>query len=342
MITLSPYNHHWPQQFEDEKSALQKALGDLASDIQHIGSTAIPGMMAKPVIDILLGVSDLNKITQHEIQKIEDLGYVYQPIFETQLPHRRYFQKTDLAGNRTHQIHLVNVPSSWWNKHILFRNYCRYHPEAAKQYEQHKLTLAKQFDDTLSYAIAKTECCQHIDKLAYFDFLVNHADAKTPKLDGYIPQLACFEHYRGMFQDVDFIRCFGVTLSDDQIHHILTRDTGYWNQYRFGPYAWFSKEDHAFVGEGGLNHTVVDDRHEIELTYSLKKDYWGQGLALEIGRYAIDQAFNHLKLDSLVCFTMVSNAQSLRVMEKLGFEYEKDFTHFNLPHRLYRLSKSML
>ena len=119
----------------------------------------------------------------------------------------------------------------------------------------------------------------------------------------------------------------------------LERDTNYWDKYGFGPYVWFDKKSNTFVGEGGLNHTIVDGNHEIELTYSLTKKYWGRGIAVEIGQFAINHAFNNLQLDNIACFTMTTNHQSLRVIKKLGFEYEKDFTHFNFPHKLFRLNR---
>ena len=143
---------------------------------------------------------------------------------------------------------------------------------------------------------------------------------------------------RALITNPDFIGCYGVKLSDDDIRKILARDTGYWNEYGFGPFIWFEKDTQRFVGEGGLNHAMVEGQAVIELTYSLERDSWGKGYAPEMGRYAIKQAFQILGLKTLVCFTMHTNQQSLRVMQKLGFEYEKDFMHAGLPHYLYRLS----
>jgi len=171
----------------------------------------------------------------------------------------------------------------------------------------------------------------------YFAFQVHQPDVVLDRLKGYIPQLACFNVYKAMFQNPDFIRCYGVELSDEAIRHILERDINYWDKYGFGPYVWFDKNSQEFVGEGGLNHTVVEGDEEIELTYSLSKEFWGHGLATEIGRFAIDYAFNTRKLDHLVCFTMTTNHQSLRVIEKLGFKYQKDFIYKTLPHKLFRL-----
>lgn len=142
-----------------------------------------------------------------------------------------------------------------------------------------------------------------------------------------------------MFQDELFIKNYGVRLSDEKLEKILKRDMGYWDQYGFGPYVWFEKETQEFIGEGGLNHAIPDDQPEIELTYSLRKEYWGKGYATEIGQFALQQAFSELGLDNIVCFTSEDNQRSLNVIKKLGFQYEKDFIYADIRHRLFRLKK---
>jgi GrpB-like predicted nucleotidyltransferase (UPF0157 family)/predicted acetyltransferase len=338
MIILKQHNAIWLNDFESEKILLTTALGDKAISIDHIGSTAIANICAKPVIDILIGVKDLQNFTQKDILEIEKLGYNYNPIFEETLPYRRYFQKSK-NGIRTHQIHLVNKNSAWFEKHILFRDYLKTYHNEARAYEKLKLELAKKFDDTISYANAKTDFCSTINTKAYFDFNLHKPNVITNRLYGYIPQMCCFEIYKKMFQDLDFIHCYGVKLHDEKIQKILTRDTAYWDQYGFGTYVWFDQATQQFVGEGGLNHTVADGHTEIELTYSLEKSAWGKGYAVEIGNFAIDQAFNQLSLNNIVCFTSINNRQSLRVIEKLKFNYEKKFIYVDLAHQLFRLHK---
>lgn len=337
MITLVPYNPTWPAMFVKEQIFLQKALGYLAEDIQHIGSTAIPGICAKPVIDILIGVADINQFTQADISKITDLGYQYYPEFETTLPYRRFFRKNDSAGNATHQIHLVNHRSAWWQKHILFRNYLRQHSDAAKKYAAHKLELAELFDNTLDYAQAKTEFCQEIDKLAFYDATINKPFLTTVRLNAYIPQLACIDDYYSMLINQEFIDCYGVAYNHEQTCQRVTHDITHWDQYSFGAWMWYCPENFDYVGRAGLNSIEIANIHEIELAYAINPEYWGQNIAVEMGRATIDFAFNSLNLDNIVCFTLTTNHQSLRVMEKLGFVYEKDFDHRNLPHKLHRL-----
>ena len=378
MITLEPYNIHWRNDFTRAKNKLLNALSDIIEEIEHIGSTAISGIYAKPVIDMMVGVKNLEHFTKEHSDKIESLGYEYIKLYEENIPNRRFFQKNDSQGNRTHQIHLVNRHSAWWQRHILFRDYLNNHQDMAKEYESLKFKLANSLNElqsenadqenfftrhfqshpeiaaefqrmknrfgskftiTNQYALAKSPFIQMINEQAYFDFDTHKVNIILNRLNGYIPQLACTEVYKNMFQDSDFVHCYGLRLSDERINKILERDTNNWDKYGFGPYVWFNKKNQHFVGEGGLNHTNVDNKNEIELTYSLDKNYWGEEIDVEIGQFAIDHAFNNLNLDNMVCFTMTSNNRSLQVIKKLGFEYEKNFMHHNLPHKLFRLKQ---
>jgi GrpB-like predicted nucleotidyltransferase (UPF0157 family) len=162
MIYLSPYNSEWPCIFEAEKVALIKAIGQHIAAIEHIGSTAIPGIYAKPIIDIMIGVKCLREINDDVISALRTNGYFYIKQYEVNMPYRRYFQKYNKEGVRTHQIHLVEVTNEFWQRHLLFRDYLREHANAAKRYENLKLELAKKFDDTYDYSIAKSEFCNEI------------------------------------------------------------------------------------------------------------------------------------------------------------------------------------
>ncbi len=164
-IYLAPYSNEWPHEFEREKKVLLEAIGEWVEDIQHVGSTAIPGMSAKPIIDIMIGVRNLNDADEQCVPRIQQLGYEYIQKYEKELPERRYFQKTS-HGVRTHQIHLVEINSDWWKRHLLFRDYLRSHPQVAQEYEELKRSLAKIHSDTNEYAHAKTAFIREIEKKA--------------------------------------------------------------------------------------------------------------------------------------------------------------------------------
>lgn len=142
--------------FEEEKRRIEAAIGPYVEEIEHIGSTAVPGLAAKPVIDIMVGVRTLEDAPAC-IDGLVSIGYEYVSEFERELPFRRYFRKLR-DGKRTHQIHLVERSNAgWWDRHVLFRNYLRSHPDALLKYEKLKRELARRFrDDRGAYTEAKT------------------------------------------------------------------------------------------------------------------------------------------------------------------------------------------
>ena len=155
-IIIDAYNPDWPAQFEQERAHLQAALGDRIDRIEHIGSTAVPGLGAKPVIDMLVGLRALADAADC-IAPVVGLGYHYVPEFEDELPDRRFFRR-DTNGQRSHHIHMVEVGSPFWLEHLRFRDYLRRQPEAVAAYEALKQRLAAEYvDDVDAYAGAKTE-----------------------------------------------------------------------------------------------------------------------------------------------------------------------------------------
>ncbi|MEW5940023.1 MAG: GrpB family protein, partial [Chloroflexota bacterium] len=101
-VVIAPYDPNWPILFEQEKARLEGALGDHVLDIQHIGSTSVPGLGAKPIIDIMIAVRSLEEADEFCIRPIVEMGYEYVKEFERETPMRRYFRKSNEAGVRTH------------------------------------------------------------------------------------------------------------------------------------------------------------------------------------------------------------------------------------------------
>ena len=341
MIILKAYQPHWKIDLQEEKDLLSNLNIENIIKIEHIGSTAIKGILSKPVIDILIGVKDLNAFTNTDIQQIESLGYRYNAVFETVFPFRRYFQKENSEKVRTHQIHLVNYPSQWYEKHILFRSYLHHYNDVAKEYEALKMELVKRFDNTIDYANAKNDFCQKIDQKAFMDFNINTPFLESERLLAFIPQLACHNDYATMLENAEFRKAYGVAYSFAEALVRLSSDMDYWNQYAFAPLMWYEKKTHNYVGRGGLKlfRRNPNDNFEVELTYQIKREHWNQGFAQEIGRSSISYAFDVLNLDNIICFTAHNNYSSLRVMQKLGFVFEEDFVHAEVTHKLHRLLK---
>ncbi|NNM59951.1 MAG: GNAT family N-acetyltransferase [Legionellales bacterium] len=110
-----------------------------------------------------------------------------------------------------------------------------------------------------------------------------------------------------------------------------------WEDNSHGLWLFFLKETGKFIGRASLRRMIVDDKDELELGYALMPDFWGKGFATEMAQACIEIAFDYLDYENIACFTALTNAPSRRVMEKLGFQYEKNCMHANTPHVLYRL-----
>ncbi len=108
----------------------------------------------------------------------------------------------------------------------------------------------------------------------------------------------------------------------------------------FGLWCARDRETGAFLGRGGLTMLVVAGRGGVEDGWAIAPDRWGEGLATELGAAGIEVAERDLGIDELVSLTLPANTASRRVMEKLGFHYERDVDHRGLPHVLYRYGRS--
>jgi len=159
-VYLVPHDAKWAEAFARESAAVAGALGELLIAIHHIGSTAIPGIRAKPIIDMLAVVHALSPLDART-PLLEALGY--EAMGEFGIPGRRYFRKDDAGGNRTHQIHAFAAGSPQIARHLAFRDFLRAHPDDAARYEALKERLAQAFpSDIASYADGKDASIQEI------------------------------------------------------------------------------------------------------------------------------------------------------------------------------------
>lgn len=153
-VTLSAYSPMWPAVFEIEKDRLTRILGD-AVLIEHIGSTAVPDLGAKPIIDIMIGTPDL-AIIERRIEQLVADGYRYVPEFEKSIPERRYFTKERGYPGHFH-VHAVVLDSPFWKRHLAFRDALRADPALAAQYWKLKQQLAGKYrNDRAAYTDAKS------------------------------------------------------------------------------------------------------------------------------------------------------------------------------------------
>jgi len=160
-VRLVDYDPQWPILYQEEKASILSLIGDFVVDIQHIGSTAVPGLGAKPIIDIMVAIRRLALIEEC-FQPLQTIGYEYRG--EYGIPGRYFFRKPPGdPGARTHHLHMVERESDFWERHILFRDSLRAHPEEAQQYYQLKRELAAKFaSDRDAYTEMKTSFIESV------------------------------------------------------------------------------------------------------------------------------------------------------------------------------------
>lgn len=151
-VRIVPYDATWPRRFEEERALLSEVLAPwLAGPIEHVGSTAVPGLAAKPVIDIMAGVASL-EASRPAIDAVAPHGYCYSP-YRPDLMH--WFCKPSPSA-RTHHLHLVPIDGQLWAERLAFRDYLRAHADVALEYSRLKQDLSERHRfDREAYTDAK-------------------------------------------------------------------------------------------------------------------------------------------------------------------------------------------
>jgi GrpB-like predicted nucleotidyltransferase (UPF0157 family) len=156
-IVLHDHTPEWEQLFDAERARLLGVLAEYVLDIQHIGSTAVPRLSAKPIIDIGVAVANFEEAFRC-VPLLEGLGYIYRGEFG--IPRRHYFV---MGEPRTYQLHMNEIGSADWQNTIAFRDYLREHPDIAGDYAALKKQLAEKFPtDIHAYTDGKSDFIQHV------------------------------------------------------------------------------------------------------------------------------------------------------------------------------------
>jgi len=161
-VRIFEYDPGWPARFEAERARVLEAVGPLVAAVEHIGSTSVPALPAKPTIDMLVALHDPARVVEC-VSPLEALGYAYQYVTAFGPPGWHYFSRRDVAIDLGYHIHVTQIGSSFWREHMAFRDYLRGHPEAAAEYAVLKRALAEEHgSDRIGYATAKTEFIREI------------------------------------------------------------------------------------------------------------------------------------------------------------------------------------
>ena len=163
-VEVVPHNPQWRAAFEAEAKRIISVIGENVITIHHIGSTAIPNIYAKPIIDLLIEVRDINQVDAQS-QAMQALGYEVKGEFG--MLGRRYFRKDNQQGIRTHQIHTFETGSTQVERHLAFRDYLIAQPIAAQKYSELKRKLAKKHSDNMDgYIDGKDDFIKETDRRA--------------------------------------------------------------------------------------------------------------------------------------------------------------------------------
>ncbi|ATI53544.1 GrpB family protein [Bacillus cereus group sp. TH43LC] len=162
IVEVVTHNEEWSKMFKEEATEINTIFGNEIINIHHIGSTAIPNIKAKPIIDILIEVKVLEQVDEF-INGMEQIGYEYKGEFG--IVGRRFFIKG--GDNRSHHVHIFETGNEEIIRHLAFRDYMIAHPEEAQQYSNLKQTLAKKFPINIEkYIEGKNDYIKEIDNRA--------------------------------------------------------------------------------------------------------------------------------------------------------------------------------
>jgi GrpB-like predicted nucleotidyltransferase (UPF0157 family) len=179
-VELSDPDPDWPAAFERERGAIEAALGSLgALRVEHIGSTAIQGIRAKPILDIMVGVQSFDFFDESRV-RLETLGYDYDVNALLDDADRHVFRKGPAGPGRlrTHHLHYTVLGGKYWVRILAFREHLRVRPEVAREYEWLKIDLASKYaDDGRRYTRGKGAFVRRIQDFAMKELPDKHSTA---------------------------------------------------------------------------------------------------------------------------------------------------------------------
>lgn len=159
-VIVVPYDATWKSAFEDIKTELESAIGDLSVGIEHVGSTSVEGMSAKPCIDIDVIIRDYS-VFHAVVKRLKTIGYIHEG--NLGIKDREAFQYSDKAYLQKHHLYVCPQYSEELYRHITFRDFLRNHPEAVKRYSLVKEKAARLFPDDIDrYMAYKSPCIEEL------------------------------------------------------------------------------------------------------------------------------------------------------------------------------------
>ena len=317
-IAVVAYSADWPVRFAAERAALARVYPPDAFTIEHIGSTAVPGLESKPIVDILIGAPSLPQI-EARIGAMAALGYEYVPGHEAVLPERRFFAKP-AARPRAFHVHAVRADSPFRAEHLRFRDALRADPVLAAEYGALKRRLALRHDaDREGYTDAKSAFIRSVVRplrtvttpaLVLEPQVTAHADA----MFGVLSDPAIYEHESAPPPSVAWLR--------ERYRRLETRRSP------DGSEQWLNWVVRLPTGElAGYVQATVHADGRAAVAYELASRYWNRGL----GRAAVEAMIGELVARhgarTLSAVLKRTNGRSRRLLLRLGFAVASSEAH---------------
>lgn len=328
-VEIRDHDPQWVTSFRQEAAILQAIFGQEVAAIHHIGSTSVPELPAKPIIDILLEVRDIDKVDLFN-QQMRDFGY--EPRGEYGLPRRRYFPRIDGTKHSSH-IHTWQTGDPEIDRHVSFRDYLISHPQMRHAYGCLKEDLAARFPaDKERYIDGKHEFCQEVERHAirWQREVVSHA-VQTERLTLLPLTPAQLWHYLNRPSQLE--AALHLTLSRAVLTAPVSRairtklrntastslNQLLWNTY------WLVviREDSSEAGLLGFKGAPGQDGAS-EIGYGINPNFRRQGYATEAVEALTAWALSQSGCEMVTAFTEKGNLASIRVLEKSGFTMSRE------------------
>ncbi len=321
-VELTPHNPHWAGEYENEAERLTAVFRPHLQAIHHIGSTAVPGIQAKPIIDILIEVDDIERVDGYNVA-MNDLGYIAKG--ENGIDGRRYFRRGSDA-HHTHHIHVFQTGHPDVERHLDFRDYLIAYPDVAQAYGRLKEELARKYDaDPPSYTTNKSNFIEAaIAKAAVWR--TNQSAALETKRLCLLPlsmsQLRdCLENRERLAQELSVI--IPAAIFDDPVPRAIGMKLAKMANAATATHVWYTywlvivRNDAVGAGLIGFKG-APDAQGEVEIGYGIDAEFRNQGYATEAAAALLDWALAQPKCMAVISWTDTTNQPSIRVLEKAG------------------------
>ncbi len=329
-IEVVPYDPDWIRLFATEAGLLRRVFGREVVAIHHIGSTAVPGMQAKPVIDILLEVRELERVDAFN-ELMRRLGY--EPRGEYGLPNRRYFPKT-VNGRRTVHVHTWQSGDPEIARHVVFRDFMIAHPNQAQAYGDLKEALVSQYaGDREAYISGKHDFCQEMERQAMsWQSAIRAFEIKSERLR-LVPLSAAQLEFL-LTRPLQLEAELGFPISRPAASTAVVRHAIRLKQQRL-----ISSEDGEFpwttywlvvitaeqFGAGLMGFKgVPDENGEVEIGYGIDPSCRRKGYTTEAAGTLIDWALEQPACLGVMAWSDKANQASVRVLEKVRMTMIKE------------------